>query len=391
MGILECKPKIYIYIYITKKLTEPTDNPKTPGMKAKHREFIKTRGNVKQVVRLTDESITRRIDHTFRLEYLQAILLNTESDEGLMGVMNNLIFQYHVEIVNYFQNNHVLLTELFDQIKTATTESRHGIIRFVHQLCQLTKQMQNSARVSLFRSLASYGLFDLMCFALEEDDRMMRTNSLNILASFTNLDVASVRSHIMIQSRDEAKELKPLLEVIVEQFASDADYDLKVQYFEILRLLLDPTGNTPIVGPGANDPASKMNPETDEFLQIFYDKYVSTLLNPIERLDIKPISLKGIIRKKKKKRCYFNLSIFFSLGPIELLHLTQDQAQLCLYLCEFLCFAVRNHGYRSKYILLSSNLFLKVAQLYRSKYAYIKLGKYILVVVTKRIQANLFL
>lgn len=255
MGILECK---YIKKKYKKKMKKKrpmsmTDNPKTPGMKAKHREFIKSRGDAKQVIQLTDESIMRKIDQAFRLEYLQAVLLNTESDEGLMGVVNNLIFQSHVEIINYFQNNHILLTEVFDQIRneTTTTESRRGIIRFVHQLCQLTKQMQNSVRVSLFRSLASYGLFDLMSFALEDSDIMIRTNSLNILASFTNLDVACVRNQIMAQSKDE-RTSKPLLEIIVEQFARDADYDLKVQYFEILRLLLDPTSNAP-PGPGAND------------------------------------------------------------------------------------------------------------------------------------------
>lgn len=64
----------------------------------------------------------------------------------------------------------------------------------------------------------------------------------------------------------------------------------------------------------------------------------------------------------------------YNLGPIEPLALTQDQAQLCLYICEFLYFAIRNHGFRSKYILLSSDLFARVLQLYRSKYVYIKLG-----------------
>lgn len=64
----------------------------------------------------------------------------------------------------------------------------------------------------------------------------------------------------------------------------------------------------------------------------------------------------------------------YNLGPIEPLVLTQDQAQLCLYICEFLYFAIRNHGFRSKYILLSSDLFARVLQLYRSKYVYIKLG-----------------
>ncbi|KAF1799349.1 component of IIS longevity pathway SMK-1-domain-containing protein [Mucor lusitanicus] len=327
-------------------------NPNTPGMKAKHREFIKSHGNAKQVVDLADESIKRKIDQTFRLEYLQGILQSGgDADEGLLGVLNNMIFQNHADIVNHIQNNHIFLGELFQIVrnKDTTEEKRNETIRFVHQLCALTKQMQNSVRVSLYRSLADYGLFDMMHFALVDKERSIRIASLNILAAFTDLDVNCVRSHLLLQSKDERT--TPLISTIVEEFASDTHHDLKVQYFEILRLLLDPNGNAP-GGPMMSDPL-KQAPETDEFLQLFYDKYVKILLSPIEKLDTKPITLKG---------------------PIEPLVLTQNQAQLCLYICEFLYFAIRNHGFRSKYILLSSDIFIKVMQLYRSKYAYIKLG-----------------
>ncbi|CEP14003.1 hypothetical protein [Parasitella parasitica] len=327
-------------------------NPNTPGMKAKHREFIKSHGNAKQVVDLADESIKRKIDQTFRLEYLQGILQSGgDADEGLLGVLNNMIFQNHAEIVNYIQNNHSFLSEIFQitRDKCTTEAKRNEIIRFVHQLCALTKQMQNSVRVSLYRSLADYGLFDLMHYALIDKERSIRIASLNILAAFTDLDVACVRGHLLLQTKESQKK-EPLISTIVQQFASDSNHDQKVQYFEILRLLLDPNGNS-TGGPVMNDP-SKQSPETDEFLQIFYDNYIKTLLHPIESLEIKPISLKG---------------------PIEPLVLTQDQAQLCLYICEFLYFAIRNHSFRSKYILLSSDLFTKVLQLYRSKYAYIKL------------------
>ncbi|GAN11169.1 suppressor of Mek1 [Mucor ambiguus] len=327
-------------------------NPNTPGMKAKHREFIKSHGNAKQVVDLADEAIKRKIDQTFRLEYLQGILQSGgDADEGLLGVLNNMIFQNHAEIVNHIQNNHIFLGELFQIVRNKDTaeEKRNETIRFVHQLCALTKQMQNSVRVSLYRSLADYGLFDMMHFALVDKERSIRVASLNILAAFTDLDVNCVRSHLLLQSRDE-RVTTPLVSTIVEQFASDTHHDLKVQYFEILRLLLDPNGNSP-GGPMMSDPL-KQAPEADEFLQLFYDKYVKIILSPIEKLEIKPITLKG---------------------PIEPLVLTQDQAQLCLYICEFLYFAIRNHGFRSKYILLSSDIFTRVMQLYRSKYAYIKL------------------
>ncbi|KAI7896594.1 component of IIS longevity pathway SMK-1-domain-containing protein [Mucor mucedo] len=340
--------------YITNVMGILEYNPKTPGLKAKHREFIQKNGDTKQAVEIKDEVITRKIKLSFRLEYLQSILLHSETSvEGLMGVISNMLYQIHLDIVNYIQNNHLLLSELFSVFKDPETpaEKRDDIIRFFHQLCNLTKTMQTSVRVNTFRSLAPYGFFELMCVTLPHENESFRTTSLNILASFTDLDLASVRSHIMLQSKDTKMLTKPLIEVIVEQAVKDADYGLKVQYFEILRLLLDPNNN-PQTGPG-NDAMSKQAPETDEFLSLFYDKYTKTLFKWIEDLEIKPIGLKG---------------------PIEPLEITSDQAQLYLYVCEFLMFAVRNHGFRSKYVLLSSDFFLKITQLYRSKYKHVKLA-----------------
>lgn len=221
-------------------------------MKAKHREFFQKNRNTRQVVEIKDAIITRKINLSFRLEYLQSIFLQSESSvEGLMGVISNMLYQTHLDIINYIQNNHFLLAELFNVFKDpeTPTEKKDDIIRFFHQLCNLTKTMQTSVRVNTFRSLAPYGFFELICATLEHKNESFRTNSLNILASFTDLDLTSVRSHIMLQSKDNKLLTKPLIEIIVEQAVKDADHGLKVQYFEILRLLLDPNSN-PQTGPG---------------------------------------------------------------------------------------------------------------------------------------------
>lgn len=228
-------------------------------MKAKHREFIKTRGQIEQVVPLKEEVITKKVDQTFRLEYLLSILRNEESDDVFIGMLNNMIFQNHVEIVTHVQNNHEVLNELMKLIKdnTITEKKRLDTIKFVHQIYSLTKQMQNSVRLNLLRSLANYGLFDLLSCALKNNTTSIHGPSLNILAVFTDLDVSTVRSHILSQAKEE-KNTEPLLKIIIEQFASDAHHDMKVQYFEIIRLLLDPSGNSPTNGLSSDVSLQKM-------------------------------------------------------------------------------------------------------------------------------------
>lgn len=91
-----------------------------------------------------------------------------------------------------------------------------------------------------FRALVIHGLFDMFCYGLVDEDQTLRNGCVSLLASFTDLDVNTVRSHLTGYQDD-----KDLLHVIVSQFTTDADYDFKVQYAEILRLLLDPNGNVP--------------------------------------------------------------------------------------------------------------------------------------------------
>lgn len=221
-----------------------------PEEKAEHREFFKKHQNIKPVVEIEDETIARKIELSFRLEYLQAIFLNTKSiDEGLIGVINTMIHQNHLKIINHVQNNHILLTELFYTFNSPdiTAEKRDAIIQFIHQLFNLTKPMEELVRVNALRCLAPHGLLDLLSITLAHQNKDFRTNSLNILATFADLDVNSVRTHMVIQSKQEKLSAKPLIEVVVEQATKEGDYDLKVQYFEILRILLNNTG--PLAGP----------------------------------------------------------------------------------------------------------------------------------------------
>ncbi|KAI9345765.1 component of IIS longevity pathway SMK-1-domain-containing protein [Pilaira anomala] len=324
-------------------------NPKTE--KENHREFFKQHSNMKQVIEIEEETIKRKIELSFRLEYLQSVFLNTKcSDEGLMGVINTMLHQNHLNIINYIQNNHSLLEALeksFHDPET-TKEKKDDIIQFTLQIFNLVKPMEEIVRINTLRTLEPHGLFDIMSVALAHENKKFRLNALNIMATFTDLDVNTVRTGMLMQTNRLKLVVKPLFQVIVEEATKEDDYDLKVQYFEILRMLLN--NNTGLLGGGpSNEGASK---QIEDFLGLFYHKYYPILLTPISKLEIKPISL---------------------TGPVEPLKLTSDQAQLCLYICEFLGFAVRNHGFQSKYLVCASDCFLKVAQLYRSKYAYVKL------------------
>lgn len=99
----------------------------------------------------------------------------------------------------------------------------------------------------------------------------------------------------------------------------------------------------------------KSDSEAEEFLGLFYEHYGNNFLRPLANLEKKPMKLDG---------------------PIEILTLSQEQADLCVYICDLLCFAIRQHSFRSKYLVHSTDCLSKILQLYRCNRGYVKLGKH---------------
>lgn len=231
------------------------DNPKTE--KENHREFFKQHSNMKQVIEIEEVTIKRKIELSFRLEYLQTIFLNTKSsDEGLMGVINTMLHQNHLNIINYIQNNHSLLEALEKSFHDpdTTKEKKDDIIKFALQIFNLVKPMEEMVRINTLRTLEPHGLLDILSVALAHENKNFRLNALNIMATFTDLDVNTVRTGMLMQTNRLKLVVKPLFQVLVEEATKEDDYDLKVQYFEILRMLLN--NNNGLNGGGPSNDVS---------------------------------------------------------------------------------------------------------------------------------------
>jgi protein phosphatase-4 regulatory subunit 3 len=91
-------------------------------------------------------------------------------------------------------------------------------------------------------------------------------------------------------------------------------------------------------------------------------------------IENKPMKLDG----KIKASYWLTLTkkmLSLNLGPITVLEHGRDQGEVYSHLLDFLCFAVQQHSHRSKYWMLSGDCFVKVAQLYRSRLNWVKIGK----------------
>ncbi|KAG0163527.1 Platinum sensitivity protein [Apophysomyces sp. BC1034] len=328
-------------------------DPRTPKMKANHRKIIARCAEVQSIVPIKDEQTMSKIHQTFRLQYLKDVVLVNSLDETLTSTLHSLIFFNHLDIVNFISNDEDFLSDLFAVLKNSESEEKKKeTIRFLHQFFSIAKSLQPSSRAGLFRTLAPFGFLDSFLISLTDSEKTMRAEAVDLLSSVVEHDASLVRSYMLRESKDEKNGAK-LLETIVEQFTMDRDHNLKFQYAEIIRVLLDSnngaTPGTMLTG----ETLRKQEPDMDLFLTLFYDKYTTLLLRPLQEVEVQPLKL---------------------TGPIEELNIGHNQSELCVHICELLCFAIRQHGFRSKYLMLSTDCFVKVAQLLRCRETYVKLA-----------------
>jgi protein phosphatase-4 regulatory subunit 3 len=67
-------------------------DPDFPSHKANHRHWLGKEGRYKEVVRIDDELVRKKIHHTYRLQYLKDVVLARILDDPTFSVLNSLNF-----------------------------------------------------------------------------------------------------------------------------------------------------------------------------------------------------------------------------------------------------------------------------------------------------------
>ncbi|KAK9761065.1 Platinum sensitivity protein, partial [Basidiobolus ranarum] len=326
-------------------------DPDYPNSKAQHRQYLANNSKFKQVVPIKDPSMENKIHQTFRLQYLKDVVLARVLDESTFSILNSLIFFNHVDIVNHFQHDHDFLKQLFGILDNAneSSERKHDVIRFVQQFCAISKNLQMISRSGLYRALSQHGLFCIFDYSLPDPDSSVRVVGAEVLCSILDHDPNLVRSYILAQVKQARK---PLIQTVVERFIDDDDVGVKVQYAELIKVFLDTSsgfGEHSLTGPAEALMQQKNDPEANEFLSLFYDRFIKQLFAPVLKLDNYQEGGQELVFDTVKSSLYF-LS------------------------CELMCLFIRTHSFRSKYFILSTDIGPKFVALFKSRDNHLKLA-----------------
>ena len=339
-------------------------DPDFPTYKANHRAYLSDPTKFRQVIEIPSPSIREKIHQTFRLQYFKDVALARFLEDPAFNILNSLIYYNQVDIITKLQHNATFFSDLFAIFRDDADEAaKHQAIQFIQQFCSVAKTLQGPSRSQLYSLFVAQGIFDVcIVYAMQQADLSIRTAGMDILGAIIEHDPSLIRIYMSREAdasnngRTNLSEQghSPLMSLIIKTFAEETNTGLKSQLAEAMRVMLDPTAIPPPEGlqkhfgqdPGARPRLD--DPETERFLQWFYDSCMNDLVKPIISLPSKSDSTE--------------------------LQFDEGQVALFSHLCDLLCFFVRSHSFRAKAFLLSSSLPSKVAILLHSRAKHLKLA-----------------
>jgi protein phosphatase-4 regulatory subunit 3 len=202
------------------------------------------------------------------------------------------MFFNQVDVVQSLCANNEFIKELFAFFLTDGGERKLNAVVFIQQSCQISKTLQAPPRTLLYNKCAENGLNDVIEYALLSA-ASRHTCSASRRGRCDDSHRARSNSFSLHDSKVTRTAEKPLLTTLYESIHREQDLDLKLQFFECVRILLDPSTLASVNG--VNKQASHMlahikyKPEdaaaSDKFVSTFYRHWAADLCIPIISLN----------------------------------------------------------------------------------------------------------
>ncbi|KFQ92329.1 Serine/threonine-protein phosphatase 4 regulatory subunit 3B, partial [Nipponia nippon] len=287
----------------------------------RHREFLTKTAKFKEVIPITDSELRQKIHQTYRVQYIQDIILPTPSvfEENFLSTLTSFIFFNKVEIVS-------MLQVMWDPIKIDVLTCKMHCVNHT-----------------------------LMCYAGRReifgmDDLQVRSAATDIFSYLVEFSPSMVREFVMQEAQQSDDDIL-LINVVIEQMICDTDPELggAVQLMGLLRTLIDPE----------NMLATANKTEKSEFLNFFYNHCMHVLTAPL---------LANTSEDKCEKDAVVGSTKSNTICPDN-----YQTAQLLALILELLTFCVEHHTYHIKNYIMNKDLLRRVLVLMNSKHTFLAL------------------
>jgi len=311
-----------------------------PGCAApkRHREYLRSMARFHQVIPITNTELLSKIHQTYRVQYIQDVVLPTPSvfEENMLSTLSSFVFFNKVEIVSLILEDEKFLTDLFTQLRDSRTseDRRKELVLFLKEFCQFSQTLQPQSRESFYKTLSNLGVLPGLETTLQSPVKETKAASVDILLFIVDYSPSLVREYMM-QQINSTDDDGLLMNIVIEGMICDTDMGAAVQLMGIIRTLLDPE----------NMLASVNKSEKTDFLNHFYKHCMHVFIAPL-------LSNTGAGSPEKTDSCTVQV-----LGLI----------------LELLSFFVEHHTYHIKNYILAKDLLRRILVLIKSRHTFLKL------------------
>ncbi|XP_041106906.1 serine/threonine-protein phosphatase 4 regulatory subunit 3-like isoform X2 [Polyodon spathula] len=326
----------------------------------KHREFLTKTAKFKEVIPITDSELRQKIHQTYRVQYIQDIILPTPSvfEENFLSTLTSFIFFNKVEIVSMLQEDEKFLSEVFAQLTDEATDDgkRRELVNFFKEFCAFSQTLQPQNRDAFFKTLANLGILPALEIVMGMDDLQVRAAATDIFSYLVEFSPSMVREFVMQEAQQSDDDIL-LINVVIEQMICDPDPELggAVQLMGLLRTLIDPEN---MLAP-SNVRKLYRKTEKTEFLSFFYKYCMHVLTAPL---------LANTAEEKTGKDAVVGSNKISAICPDNF-----QTAQLLALILELLTFCVEHHTYHIKNYIMNKDLLRRVLVLMNSKHTFLAL------------------
>ncbi|KAG1696498.1 Serine/threonine-protein phosphatase 4 regulatory subunit 3 [Nymphon striatum] len=310
------------------------------NVKKNHRDYLFRQTQFREVVPFNNPLLKTKIQQTFRVQYIQDVVLPPPSvfEENMMSTLGSFIFFNKVEIVGLIQDDEKFLTDLFNELMDETTHDsrKRDLVLFLKEFCTFSQTLQPQNREKFFKTLSTNGILQVLELTLSIEDEVIKSASIDILTHVVEFNPSMVRDYTL-QQVSSVEDSQLLINILVEQMICDSDPEMggAVQLSCLLRLLLDPE----------NMMAEANKSEKTDFLNFFYKHCIHFLIAPL---------LANTTEDSPTKEDY-------------------QTVQLLGLILELLSFCVEHHTYHIKNYILNKDLLRRILVLMKSKHKFLVL------------------
>lgn len=368
-------------------------NREYPKMKACYVEFLRERSSFDVFSGICEDENEAELwmfKKDFYLNYFKDIVLAKVTSEPVKNTISSLIYFSQINIIESLaasKEEDSLLVRLFKAFSSPeqNPEVKRNRVKLIHKYILTAKAVQLQG--DFFSTLVNNGLLNVIHFALQDHERMIRKIGVQFIFFSIEQDISLinfVEKEEAIDNTDPPTDISKLpeeeadknsrmtrinqmlsddmylLKLLSELLLKDEDFDQKMQAFEALKVLLDPNvraysakdhqdelrlgfNSNP-----ANDPYERMlscssneklKDDTNNYFKAFYSQVAPQLFHPLQEL------------AADENKCGVAIN-------------TEVKSLTYKYLCELLIACLRRHEPRiAKVFFLENDMIFGVAKL----------------------------